>query len=112
MTPALMEAVAERFRALGEPMRLRILDALRNHELTVSELVTETGATQANVSRHLSLLHSMGFVKRRKAGSFVYYSVADEEVFALCDLVCGSARDQAGRELEALSPDLISRRNR
>jgi DNA-binding transcriptional ArsR family regulator len=64
--------VAERFKALGEPARLQILNWLRAGEMTVGELVDKTGFGQANVSKHLQLLHTMGFVRRRKDGLFVY----------------------------------------
>lgn len=81
--------VAERFRALGEPARLRILDTLRRGELTVGELVEKTQLNQANLSKHLQLLHSLGFVGRSKRGLFVYYRLTDEDVFRLCDVMCG-----------------------
>ena len=89
MTPALLELVAERFKALGEPARLTILNSLRRGEATVSELVEDTGMGQANVSKHLQLLHTLRFVARRKEGLFVYYSLADDSVFQLCDVMCG-----------------------
>ena len=66
MTPELLELVAERFKALGEPARLTILNSLRRGEATVSELVEDTGMGQANVSKHLQLLHTLRFVARRK----------------------------------------------
>lgn len=68
---------------------------MRDGEVTVSGLVDETGLSQANVSKHLQLLHTLGFVKRRKEGLFVYYSLADQAVFALCDIMC----DRLGAEL-------------
>ena len=89
LTPELMDAVAERFRALAEPARLRLLNALRDGEKTVTELMEATGLGQANVSKHLQLLRATGFVRRRKEGLFVFYSLADDDVFALCDLMCG-----------------------
>lgn len=89
MSPDLMELVAARFRALGEPARLQILDALRRGEQSVNDLVDETGLGQANVSKHLQILHSLGFVARRKEGLFVYYRLADKSVFRLCDIMCG-----------------------
>lgn len=88
-TPEVLTLVAERFKALAEPARLNILNCLRAGEMTVSEVVEETGLGQANVSRHLQLLHGLGFVSRRKAGLFVRYSLADRNVFHLCDLMCG-----------------------
>jgi DNA-binding transcriptional ArsR family regulator len=103
----LLEPLAERFKALGEPARLRILRELRDGELSVSELMDATGLQQANLSKHLQLLHAMKFVARRKEGLYVYYRLADEDVFALCDLVC----DRMEREATA-SRDLTARRRR
>ncbi len=89
MTPDVLALVSSRFRALGVPARLEILNCLRAGERTVSELVEETMLGQANVSKHLQLLHATNFVSRRKDGLFVYYALADESVFLLCDLMCG-----------------------
>jgi ArsR family transcriptional regulator len=89
MSTDLMALVAERFKALGEPARLRILSELRTGEATVSDLIDATGMGQANVSKHLQLLHTLGFVERRKEGLHVYYSLPDATVFQLCDLMCG-----------------------
>ena len=89
LTPELIAIIADRFKALSEPARLQILSRLRDGEMTVSELVDDTGLGQANVSKHLQFLHSAGFVGRRKEGLFVYYFLADSDVFKLCDLMCG-----------------------
>jgi ArsR family transcriptional regulator len=89
-----IELIADRFKALAEPMRLRILDALRDGEATVGEIVEHTGAGQANVSRHLNLLYRQGLVARRKDGLNVYYRIADPAIFRLCDLVCSSLEEQ------------------
>lgn len=105
MTPALLALVAERFKALGEPARLAILSRLREGEATVSDLIDSTGMGQANVSKHLQLLHALQFVARRKEGLFVYYSLADESVFQLCDVMCGriaSETRQRGRLVAGL----------
>jgi DNA-binding transcriptional ArsR family regulator len=97
LSPDLMELLAERFKALGEPARLQILQGLRSGERTVSELVDTTGLGQANVSKHLQLLHSLGFVERRKEGLYVYYRLAGEDIFRMCDLMCGRIEDEAER---------------
>lgn len=89
LTPNVLALIAGRFKALAEPARLQILHCLRAGEMTVSELVDETGFGQANVSKHLQLLHSLNFVGRRKEGLFVYYELADKSVFHLCDVMCG-----------------------
>lgn len=89
LSPDAIDLVAERFRTLGEPMRLRLLDTLRQGERSVGELVERMGAGQANVSKHLQILHAAGFVSRRREGTTVLYDLADPTVFQLCDLVCG-----------------------
>lgn len=88
-SPELLRLVAERFKALAEPARLEILNALRAGEMTVSELVEATGLGQANASKHLRLLLAQGFVRRRKDGLFSHYALADRHVFRLCDIMCG-----------------------
>ena len=85
----LFEQIAARFRALAEPARLRILDALRDGEQPVGNLAQRTGLNQANLSRHLQLLPALGFLVRRKEGLFVYYALKDRDVFRLCDILCG-----------------------
>ena len=86
----LAELIARRFRALGDPLRVRLLDQLRDSEETVSALADRLGAGQQNVSKHLAVLADAGMVARRKEGTHVYYRIADEGVFALCEQVCGS----------------------
>ena len=86
----LVELIADRFRALAEPMRIKLLDRLREGEATVLDLTEFVGTTQQNVSKHLVLLQHAGIVSRRKHGNFAYYRIADETVYALCEAVCGS----------------------
>lgn len=90
----LVELVADRFRALSEPTRVKLLDRLRAGEATVLELTELIGTTQQNVSKHLGVLRQEGIVHRRKAGNYAYYSIADQSVLALCELVCGGLVDQ------------------
>lgn len=89
LPPQLLAVIAARFRTLGEPVRLQILNALRDGEKNVSQLIEETGLGQANLSKHLQVLHASHFVGRRKDGLFVNYWITDPDVFDLCDLVCG-----------------------
>jgi DNA-binding transcriptional ArsR family regulator len=103
MTPELIALIAERFKALAEPARLQILECLRHGEMTVSDLVDETGLGQANVSKHLQSLYAAGFVGRRKEGLFTYYELADRSVFKLCDLMCGRIEQELGHRRKALS---------
>lgn len=81
--------VAARCKALAEPARLQILDALRHGEIVVNDVTEATGLGQSNVSKHLQLLHGLRFVNRRKEGLFVYYELADRTVFELCAIMCG-----------------------
>ena len=97
----LIELVAQRFRVLGEPMRIKLLDRLRDGDATVGELQEALGASQQNVSKHLSILHAAGLVTRTKQGTSVVYSIDDPSVFELCDQVCGGIRRQIA-DLEAI----------
>jgi DNA-binding transcriptional ArsR family regulator len=102
LTPQMIELVAERFHALAEPARLHIMQALRGGEQTVGDLVEATGLGTANVSKHLQLLHSAGFVTRRKEGLYVYYGLAGEDVFRLCDIMCGRVAAETERRRRML----------
>jgi DNA-binding transcriptional ArsR family regulator len=100
----LIELVAQRFRVLGEPMRIRLLDRLRAGEATVGELQQELGVSQQNVSKHLGILRDAGMVSRVKRGNHTVYSISDPGVFELCEQVCGGVRRQL-YELELLVGD-------
>ncbi len=85
----LIDLIARHFRVLGEPMRLRLLDELREGDATVQELQQATGASQQNISKHLGVLLAAGLVNRSKDGNFSRYALADKSVFGLCEQVCG-----------------------
>ncbi|MDH3196790.1 MAG: metalloregulator ArsR/SmtB family transcription factor [Candidatus Krumholzibacteria bacterium] len=89
MTDEAFEAVAQRFRVLSDPLRLKILYHIGQDERTVNELVELTGGTQSNVSKHLSVLLTHGLVRRRRQGTSAYYAITDHSIFDLCDQVCG-----------------------
>lgn len=93
-TPELLALVAGRFRALAEPARLAILHALQDGERTVTQLVDRTGLHQGNLSKHLQQLHAEGFVSRRRDGLFVHYALADDDVLAMCELMCNRLETQ------------------
>lgn len=112
LTPPVLEQIAERFRALGEPNRLAILAVLRDGERNVTGLMEQTGLNQANLSKHLRMLHGAGFVARRKEGLHVYYRLHDDEVFRLCDLVCGRLERELRGLLEPETPRAAARRRR
>jgi DNA-binding transcriptional ArsR family regulator len=101
-SPELLGLVADRFKVLGEPLRLQLLNQLRSGERTVTELVEATGAGQANVSRHLALLLQHGMVERRKEGLHVHYRITDPAIFELCELVCGSLEQEVQQHLRKL----------
>lgn len=103
MPPEALALVATRFRALGEPIRLRILQTLEGGELSVSALTVAVGSTQPNVSKHLRVLQEVGLVQRRQHGSTANYSIADETVFELCELVCAGVRDRLAAQVGAMS---------
>lgn len=100
-----LEMVAERFKILSEPMRLRLIYSLMDGERSVTQLVEETGSLQANVSKHLGMMLDAGVVGRRKEGLRAYYRVADESIYELCDLVCGSIQGKLEAELGRLSTE-------
>jgi DNA-binding transcriptional ArsR family regulator len=89
-----VDLVAGRFRVLAEPMRIKLLDRLRDGEATVNELQEAVGASQQNVSKHLGVLLQAGMVARTKRGTSSVYSIADPSVFELCEQVCGGLRRQ------------------
>jgi DNA-binding transcriptional ArsR family regulator len=97
----LIEIVAERFRVLGEPMRIRLLDRLYEGPASVAELHEALGASQQNVSKHLGILHGAGMVSRTKQGNRTVYAIGDPMLYELCDLVCGGVRRQL-EELDAI----------
>jgi DNA-binding transcriptional ArsR family regulator len=98
---ALVELVAQRFRVLGEPMRIKLLDRLRDGEASVGELQQALDASQQNVSKHLGILHAAGMVSRAKHGNRTVYAISDPSVFELCEQVCGGVRQQL-QELDAI----------
>jgi DNA-binding transcriptional ArsR family regulator len=97
----LAEQIAQCFRVLGEPMRIRLLDRLRDGEANVQELTDALGSTQQNVSKHMGVLHAAGVVSRRRDGTRVLYSIADDSVFEMCETVCGGLRRQVA-DLDAM----------
>jgi DNA-binding transcriptional ArsR family regulator len=94
--------VADRFRLLGDPTRLRLMDLLRDGERSVGSLAVELGCTQANTSKQLALLADGGLVARRREGLHCFYSVQDERVFTLCDAVCASVLTHLDARAEVL----------
>ena len=102
LAPETVDLVAQRFRAMGEPMRLRLLMSLQAAERTVSDLVEEHQTSQANISKHLQVLTAVGLLRRRKQGLNVFYSIADPSIFNMCDMVCGSLKKHLDAQSQLL----------
>ena len=105
MSDRALDLIAHRFKLLSEPMRLRLLQLLMNGEKSVNELKDAAGTTQANVSKHLSILADGGLIARRKEGVTTFYHIADPSLFTLCSLVCNSLQSQGQQVLESLQSD-------
>ena len=97
-----LEHVADYFRALSEPLRLKLLNALRAGPLNVGELTSLLGCSQANVSKHLALLAKLGLVSRESRGTSVYYQIADPRTYQLCDLVCGQIAQRLIEQVQGM----------
>ena len=110
LSDQMIELVATRFRMLGEPQRIRILQTLESGERTVNELVEMLRANQPNISRHLTALFNTGIVSRRRHGNKIYYAIEDPVVLKVCQLVCHSAAEDAKMRLAQLisSPIITS----
>ena len=102
MSDRMLDLVARRFRTLGEPIRLRLLQHMEAGEKTVGELVEAVDGNQPNVSKHLQILHEAGLLSRRREGTSIRYGIADPMVLKLCELVCRSAAEQSREVFEEL----------
>jgi DNA-binding transcriptional ArsR family regulator len=98
MSPEALGFVAQRFKVLSEPLRLEILQHLEKGESSVSDITLAVESTQPNVSKHLRILQDGHLIARRQVGNTVYYRIADDSVFELCRLVCGSLREKFTRQ--------------
>ncbi len=95
-----LELVANRFKILSEPLRLQLLQLLQEGEKSVTELTELTQTSQPNVSKHLKMLQTSGLVKRRQKGNTVFYAIADESIFTLCEVVCNSLETRLKNQTE------------
>lgn len=102
-TDAGCEEVAIRFRALSEPTRLKILRRLFAGEASVGEILEAVGGTQANVSKHLAVLHGSALVTRRKDGTRTVYRIADPTVVEICAHVCADVAREARARADAIT---------
>lgn len=109
LSPEAIVLVAARFKVMGEPLRLRLIQALDRGEKSIGELAEELGASQPNVSKHVKILHDSGLLSRRQEGNAVFCSIADASVFDLCEVVCSSLRERIAQQNQSLSPRRSSR---
>jgi ArsR family transcriptional regulator len=104
LTPEAAELIARRFRALSDPTRLRILDALRRQdEASVGEIAELVGGSQQNVSNHHGALHAEGYVSLRKRGTRSIYRIAHPGVHQICDGISAGIEAQLAEMEAALS---------
>ncbi|TDU81557.1 ArsR family transcriptional regulator [Prosthecobacter fusiformis] len=105
MSDMALELIAFRFRALSEPMRLKLLNLLMQGERTVGQLVEASGSGQANVSKHLAVLRDAGMIGMRKEGLSTYCYIADAMVNELCEMMCRRLREEMEARARALAFD-------
>lgn len=98
----LLNRIAEVLKAMADPTRLKILHSLHNGERCVSDILQSVGGSQANVSKHLSVLKRAGLVDCRREGLNVFYRIIDEGVFTICRNVCDSLESRIDREHQAI----------
>jgi DNA-binding transcriptional ArsR family regulator len=98
----LLNRIAEVLKAMADPTRLKILHCLHNGERCVSDILEVVGGSQANVSKHLSVLKRAGLVDCRRSGLNVYYRIIDEGVFTICRNVCDSLELRVDHERQTI----------
>jgi DNA-binding transcriptional ArsR family regulator len=98
----LLERIARRLRAMGNPFRLRILHVLEHGELSVNQILAAVGGSQGKVSKHLSVLRTANLVTRRRAGTRVFYAISDDAVFTICRTVCDALQSDAEAEVNVI----------
>ena len=83
----LIRLKAKVFKALADPVRLKIIEFLRDEEKCVCEIIPHVDIAQPLVSRHLKILRDSGLVRVRKEGNRRYYSVTDPKIFKIIDAI-------------------------
>jgi len=105
MSDRALEIIAQRFKILSEPTRLRLLQLLMSGEKSVNELVSATNTTQANVSKHLGIMADGGLIARRKVGVSTLYRIADPTLVTICDIVCRSLQERGEEVVQLLKSE-------
>ncbi len=103
ITEEILERIAARLKAMANPFRLRILQALHEGEHSVTQILARVGGSQANVSKHLNVLRGADLVTSRREGVSVYYRISDASVVSICDTVCDSLLHHAHTEVAAIA---------
>ncbi len=99
-----LHRISDVLKAMADPTRLKILHNLQHEERCVSDILNTVGGSQANVSKHLSILKRAGLVDCRRQGLNVYYYIIDTGVFTICRNICDSLElrlDQAHQTILA-----------
>lgn len=104
LNPQAINLIAARFKVLGEPVRLRLIQSLEGGEKSIGELAMALGASQPSISKHVKILHDSGLLARRQEGNTVYCSIGDASVFDLCEVVCSSLRVRIAQQNHSLAP--------
>lgn len=107
-----LDHVAEYFRALSEPLRLKILNTLHDRPHNVGELTERLACSQANVSKHLAVLMRHGMVERDAQGTSAFYRIADPRIYDLCELVCGQMAQRFASQAQLLGGRPAAARSR
>lgn len=110
MHPAALAQVADYFKLLSEPSRLQVLCTLKDGPRSVSEIVLASGLGQANVSKHLKMLHQAGVLERSPRNGCVYYEISDPTIFDLCEVVSTRLAERLAQQQAALLDTLHSPR--
>ncbi len=100
MNRLLFQRHADLCQTLASPVRLEILNLLRDGEQRVSELADQTGLSQANVSQHLAILRHMGIVATRREGTNIHYRIANPKIIQACDLIREVLVEQSSEHAE------------
>jgi len=83
----LYEVHAEMCKVFSNPTRLRILNLLRDREMSVTDLIRKTGLSQANISQHLSIMRSRGIALSKRKGKKVYYKLSNPRIIDAFDII-------------------------
>jgi len=102
MYQSLFEIQADFCKAMGNSVRLQVVHILREHPLTVGEICQETNLPQGTVSRHLTILRSVGVVNSKRSGNIKVYQITDDKIAEVCDLVRNILIEQIHKQSQSI----------